>query len=96
MTLPEVIVKIRDDWGKDPYNINNGECEDFARAVAAQAVLDKVDCLIDWRSTEYYRNNESLPGHIWLYDRFTKLHHDAECPQGVRNWRRLPIFKGEK
>ena len=93
MTLPEVVAKISADWGKDPYDINNGECEDFAGAVATQAVLDGVDCLLDWRCTEYYRNSDALPGHIWLYDRFSKRHYDAECPQGIRDWRRLPIFQ---
>jgi hypothetical protein len=32
-----------------------------------------------------------LPGHAWVF--FHGRHFDAECPQGVRNWRNLPVFR---
>ncbi len=68
-----------------PYDINDGLCEDFALAV-----VEKCKGAIDV-CTENYVDFGMLPGHVWIIYRMK--HYDAECPEGVNNWRELPIFK---
>jgi len=68
-----------------PYDINNGNCEDFQRALIA-AFPEAHE-----RVTESYPGTERRPGHCWVY--FRGRHYDAEAPRGVDRWQRLPIFR---
>jgi hypothetical protein len=35
--------------------------------------------------------DEALPRHAWGF--FHAKHYDAECPQGVNDWKELPVFR---
>lgn len=78
------------------YKVNCGACEDFANeivekfpeaeAVSAEQVgADEGGCLI--------LNGVELDffGHVWVW--YKDKHYDAEAPQGVLDWKDLPIFK---
>lgn len=89
--MKNIIIKTLKEWNITPYNINNGLCEDFAKEI-----IDKMggysDILYDV-CTENFVEFGELSGHVWIY--YKRKHYDAECPQGVKNWRELPIFKKE-
>ena len=67
-----------------PYDINCGECEDFAMAVIEQIPEAEEQC------SEIFAEFGVLPGHMWV--EFRGKHYDAECSEGVENWQDLPIF----
>ena len=75
--------------GITPHAINNGLCEDFAMMVIEQ--MGGYSSELEEVATESFDGANDLPGHVWIYyqDKF----YDAECPQGVKDWRELPIFK---
>ena len=67
------------------YDINNGDCENFAIAFVATIPGGEVigtDNVDGWDS--------DYPGHIWIYD--GKRHYDSECLDGVEEWKNLPFF----
>ncbi len=72
-------------WRKQrPYDINNGDCEDFQQDVCA-AISNAQE-----RVTENYPSAARMAGHCWIY--YRGRHYDAEAPRGVDRWQRLPIF----
>jgi len=81
------------DWsGITPYEINNGYCEDFA--------LDVIDFLENQFGHDKGLGDNAtpiddedklgFPGHYWI--EYNGMCYDAECPNGVEDWRDLPIF----
>jgi hypothetical protein len=84
-TLIQTLVN---EWGASPSEINNGRCEDFM-----WAVLDRLDQAnghhkgVEERSTP----NDKLSNHFWI--ECGGLHFDAECPEGVTSWKKLPVFQ---
>jgi len=79
-------------YRKHPYDINCGECEEFAEDVIAR--LGGYREGLTETSFDIETLGESdvidLPGHIWI--KCDGLHYDAEEPAGVEDWRDLPIF----
>jgi hypothetical protein len=67
--------------------INAGPCHVFAREVIARMEERGVKV----RLLKNYRYGRKLPRHGWLG--LNGMHHDAESPDGVVNWRHLRIFK---
>jgi hypothetical protein len=75
----------------DAYDINCGYCEEWA-AITRQKyfeltgqsvieILSDIDLIGDFGE---------VPGHAFI--RFEGKYYDAECPEGVDDWRKLPLF----
>jgi len=85
------INKLVSSWGTIPILINDGRCEEFA--------MNIIDSLGGYSGELYELSTGNfdpewktdLPGHVWVF--YKGRHYDAEAPQGVENWRELPIFK---
>ena len=76
------------EWARmTPRQINGGRCEDFQREAIDAACLDAY---LAERCTENYIEDPNLPGHCWI--EHDGRHYDSETPQGVADWRDLPIF----
>jgi hypothetical protein len=84
--MPEVITRavleLTAAFGGTPYDINNGQCEEFALALAEQLSGCLVICT-DWEA--------DAPGHFWVF--VGGRHYDAEMPEGTEDWKELPIMK---
>jgi hypothetical protein len=79
-----------------PEEINAGGCERFAAAVivarahtGSSSPLEMIGCEIGG----YDVLHDRWGGHVWIYDHETQLHHDAEAPQGTKEWKALPLFQ---
>ena len=88
--LPEIIRHLAAEWGITPYQINSGDCEEFMVALceAARLTDDHDFCTESFLEPE---DHFTLPGHVWTYT--DGRHYDAEAPDGVEDWRNLPIFQ---
>lgn len=91
-TIHEVIIRLAMGWGKHPYEINNGECEDFAYAV--QEVIPEVkvywgDELID--NFDFFTKAHEPEYHAFMY--YNGKYYDSEEPFGVDNPAHLPCFR---
>ena len=84
--VTETILNLIKEWGVDPYDINNGRCEEFALEVIKQ-----IPEAIDVQTESFDGEDTKLPGHVWIL--YQDKHYDAECPEGVSDWKDLPIFK---
>lgn len=84
--LPELIRLLNKAWGKSPYDINNGDCDSFADALYAAA--EQMGLYVEWFDSY---DEVGLPVHYWVC--IEGKHYDAEAPEGVDEWRELPIFK---
>lgn len=91
--LTELIHRLAEAWGCDPYDINCGECENFAMAVLDEnnRLEVKFEDIGEVGPEEFVGLEHDLPGHVWIV--CGNKHYDAECPEGVENWQDLPIFK---
>jgi hypothetical protein len=78
--------------GMHPYDINNGFCEDFAGNVIARmgGCRDGLCETTAEIETDGGLTITGLPGHVWI--KHDGMHFDAEEPEGVTDWRQLPIF----
>ena len=74
------------EWGDAPKEINSGYCADFASFVFDE--LGRPENL-GW-GNHYHLGS----GHTWLI--LDNCHYDAECPDGVADWRDLPIWANER
>lgn len=76
------------DWrGHHPYDVNDGQCEEFAFELIQLA--ENRGIRLDAHQTP---SRSRYTGHVWVYDPSTGLHHDAEELGGVKRWTNLPIF----
>lgn len=83
----DLIKDLVTEYDKSPYDINNGECEDFALEIIRRMGGYSPD-LTDGAPNDM---ECKLPGHYWI--EYKGKYYDAECPQGVSKWQELPIFK---
>lgn len=85
--LTTIIRKLIKEYEKKkqmtPCQINGGWCADFA--LEAKRRLDDVDAKI---------RADTDSRHTWL--EFEGKHYDSEAPDGVEDWRELPLFKNSK
>jgi len=88
MKLIQIIKETAAGWGKDPYDINNGDCDAFMTEVIKKTGWhhNKIGDL----TSDNFVCQRELPDHIWID--FNNRHFDAECPEGVNNWMDLPLF----
>ena len=84
--LPELIRQLVKACGKSPYDINNGDCDSFANALLIAA--EQMDLPVEFFDSY---DEVDIPVHYWVC--IDGKHYDAEVPEGVREWRELPIFK---
>ena len=88
--ITEIIDDLVSIWGISPYDINCGECDEFAQTT--------IECLGGYSDNLYElvtgnfdpEMNTDLPGHMWIF--YKGRHYDSESPYGVDDWRQLPIF----
>lgn len=82
----------------NPEIINEGDCLDLAEYVVAEVPE------AEWRHVSHYgeedeygaivdEGGQKLPSHHWV--EYEGKHYDAEAPDGVTNWRELPLMKRE-
>ncbi|MBI3416717.1 MAG: hypothetical protein HY043_15605 [Verrucomicrobia bacterium] len=86
MRLPDLIRRLVAAYGLQPCDINNGNCDYFAEDfLFASKTLGNLG--------EFFvtPDDEDLPRHCWAC--VSGKHFDAEAPEGVEDWRDLPIFK---
>lgn len=87
---------LEDEWDDNPRGINQGECIEFANDLLLEDDLD-----IERRTTEdlpdiYIQQSDGEnikpePYHVWVTD--GEKHYDAEVPNGVDSWEKLPFFQ---
>lgn len=84
--IAAIIRAIVKEWGIPPREINAGLCDEFAMEVITR-MGGYTDDLTDNAS------HEDEPGHFWIV--YRDKCYDAECPNGVSDYRNLPFFKRE-
>ena len=91
--LTDLIHNLAKAWNCSPYDINCGQCEEFAFAVLDENDQLKVrfQDMEDVCTESFAGADNDLPGHVWIV--CDGRHYDVECPGGVNNWEELPIFK---
>jgi hypothetical protein len=99
--LSKVIRKLSQTYTKKESctieDINSGLCDDFAVKVLEHFFeSDLVQRLFftPFNGAQIVTNaqiNKNLDDHVWII--YDGLHYDAEAPDGVRNYKDLPIYK---
>jgi hypothetical protein len=86
MPLSDLVRRLVAVYSHHPQDINNGNCDYFAEDLlfAAQQLGNIGRFFVT-------PDDENLPGHCWAF--VSGKHFDAEAPEGVADWRELPIFK---
>lgn len=67
--------------------VNSGMCEEFAADLSERLPGSEVvytENFVDWYSDEH------PGGHAWVA--YQGKHYDAECLEGVSDWKSLPFF----
>ncbi|MCK4545041.1 hypothetical protein KAU43_05840 [candidate division WOR-3 bacterium] len=79
------------EYESSPCEINSGECEEFAWELARKIPNAKVsESNWDVIFTNPNGKKEWIPTHFWIT--IGNLHYDAETPEGVDDYHKLPIF----
>jgi hypothetical protein len=89
-TIPQIIRKLlkTERWIElHPYDVNNGNCDEFAYDIEKRAL--EVGHDVEVQQTDF--DDDDLL-HFWLYDKTLKRYYDAEEPEGVMEVNYLPIF----
>jgi len=82
MIISDYILYLIDDYQLSPREINNGLCADIADEIWRKFPIAKVLSDKDMGSPEYT--------HSFIY--YLGKFYDVECPNGITNWKELPIF----
>lgn len=88
MNIKNIILALIKEWNISPYDINNGQCEDFAMEIINR--MGGYSANITEVCTENFVEFGELVGHYWIL--YKGKHYDAECPNGTKDWKNLPIF----
>lgn len=92
--IEKIIRNTISEMDSEPYDINNGQCGGFAKIVADKleeiGVDSKRPCE-DYIIEDCYDKNYT--SHYWVYVPKTGKNYDAECPEGVKDATKLPIFQ---
>lgn len=89
-TISRVIKKLANDYVQyhkflSPGCINEGHCNIFAGYV--KEIFPKVKLVFDGKIDE----EPDWFDHCCVY--YNGKYYDAECPQGVQDWRDLPFYE---
>jgi len=83
-------------YGQTPYDINCGNCEEFAHDVIGilngGKPCEETEELSAWWNDELDPQDE--PCHKFI--RYRGRYYDSQSPEGVDDWRDLPCFQGSK
>lgn len=79
--IQEIIVDTMNEWNMSPSEINNRNCDIFADEIISRLRKENI-------SAEY---KEILFEHCFI--KVKDKYYDAECPEGVKNYKELPFFK---
>ena len=71
--------------GLSPRQINQGQCDNFASDLQSLVSDSRLFC-----SEQFEDEWPDVPGHCWV--EFEGKWFDAETPDGVDEWKDLPIF----
>ena len=74
---------------KTPFDINNGYCQEWAEYVREELERAGEDVEVEETPVDY-----DASGHFWL--KIDNRYYDAECLDGVTDWKLLPIFMRQK
>lgn len=77
---------------KDPAEINTGWCEHFALLVA-YLIGDEAQVWWDTELDKEFSYDDFWGGgghHAFVY--YRGRYYDSECPEGIDDWRNLPIY----
>ena len=89
--IHEVIIRLVKEWGEHPYNINCGNCEDFALEV--QKVIPEVE--VYWgdelMDMGFFTEDHEPSYHAFMY--YKGKYYDSEELFGVANPAHLPCFQ---
>jgi len=86
MDITQEIQQLVGEYKKSPHNINNGECEDFA-----MTIIERMGGYTEELREGTPDFDSVLPGHYWI--EYKGKYYDAECPSGVSDWHKLPVFR---
>lgn len=86
--ITEEILKLIGEYDETPYQINSGQCEQFASELLFR-LADKGIKGELWEANPEGKPNYP-PTHAWV--KVNGIFYDAEAPQGVPSWRALPIM----
>ncbi len=92
MTIHDLVLHCVRKMGLSPREITERASGEFALALLAMLSVEpgKEDPNCRLLFTEDV-TDQDLPRHAWIF--FNGLQFDAECPEGVRNWRELPALR---
>lgn len=86
MTISEAIISLIPRFGGDPEEINNGDCEEFAKSV----------CEIIEDAEPVWDIEEDKDQHIFkwchCFVKYEGMYYDSECSHGTKYWWNLPCF----
>ena len=85
--ITPVIQDVLAEMDGDPFNINDGRCEEFMQRVVRRVPGAEERCSAMMVQDGMH---PVFGGHVWVY--FDGRHYDAETPDGVRDWRALPFM----
>lgn len=94
--VTEILNQLVEEFGVSAYEINNGLCEDFAMT-AIDRLEGSSDHVYECVTESFTDADGCLPdgtqlgGHVWIH--YYGRYYDAECPEGVADWKELPIFR---
>ena len=86
--ISQYIRKLAIGWGKHPYDINRGDCLEFAEDI--QEKFQGSDALWDDAEPELFPNVQEIIGHVFI--RYKDKYYDAEEPNGVSHPNLLPCY----
>jgi hypothetical protein len=92
MTLRDLISDCIQKMGLSPREVTDRASGEFALALLAMLggdLEEDPNCRLLF--TEDVSNQDELPRHTWVF--FEGRHFDAESPEGVKDWRQLPVFR---
>ena len=93
--VKQVIRKLVKQYGEHPYDINNGNCNDFAWAIAKRvkgvSVMETGNCFEAATPEERFNPPNDGPTHFFV--KVGRRYYDAESPDGEIDWRFLPLFR---
>lgn len=86
MTISRVITRLVEEYDEHPVDINSGNCEAFADDVAL--AVPGARAVWDWEA------DPDQEEYVWChcFIEYEGRYYDAECPEGVKDWRQLPFF----
>ena len=93
--MPEILRYIVEEFNAHPYDINNGQCEEFAAAVKDRLPEAEAIWADDLREKSMFDGIDTwLDDHCFI--RFQGRYYDAEEPEGVSSPDLLPFFWRQK